>query len=48
MDLMGDLFTQKVVNITNELPEEVAETGMITTVKKYLERYMDNKIFGGI
>ena len=34
------LFTQRVVP-WNELPEKVVEAGIITTFKRYLDRYMD-------
>ena len=42
-DLRGNLFTQRVVCIWNELPKEVVEVGTIPTFERHLDRYMDRK-----
>ena len=42
-DLRGNFFTQRVVRVWDELPEEVVEAGTITTFKRHLDRYMDGK-----
>lgn len=35
----GNVFTQRVVNIWNELPEDLVAAVIITTFKRYLARY---------
>lgn len=44
-NLRGNLFTQRLVCIWNELPEEVVEPGTITKFKKNnLDKYMDKLV----
>lgn len=40
-DLRSKCFTQSVISICDELPEEVVKAGKITTFKKYLDRYLN-------
>ena len=40
-------LTWRVVGVRKELAEEVFEAGIITTVKRHLDRHMDNKSSDG-
>lgn len=42
-NLRGNVFTQRVVGIWNELPGEVVEADTITTCKRHLDRCLDRK-----
>lgn len=40
-NLRDNVFTQRVVGVRNEQPEEVVDAGTIATFKKQLNRYME-------
>eukprot|EP00061_Rhincodon_typus_P000310 g11264.t1 len=46
-DLRDNFFTQSVVHVWNELPEEIVEAGTITTFKRHVDGYMKRKNLEG-
>eukprot|EP00061_Rhincodon_typus_P011804 g37089.t1 len=39
--MRGKSFTQKVVHVWNELPEEVVNAALVTMFKRHLDKYMN-------
>ena len=46
-NITGGFFTQRVVGVWNELPDEVVYAGSFLTFKNKLDRYMDEKCLEG-